>query len=44
MQFISDNYVAIVSVLILAIVVVKILKKRIKKWVLMFHFHTVVME
>jgi hypothetical protein len=31
MQFISDNYVAIVSVLILAIVVVKILKKRIKK-------------
>lgn len=31
MQFISDNYVAIVSVLIFAIVVVKILKKRIKK-------------
>ena len=31
MQFISDNYIAIVSVLILAIVVVKILKKRIKK-------------
>ena len=31
MQFISDNYVAIVSVLILAIVVVRILKKRIKK-------------
>lgn len=31
MQFISDNYVAIVSVLILTIVVVKILKKRIKK-------------
>ena len=31
MQFISDNYVAIVSVLILAIVVVKILKKRIKR-------------
>jgi len=31
MQFISDNYIAIVSVLILAIVVVRILKKRIKK-------------
>ncbi len=31
MQFISDNYLAIVTVLVFAIVVVKILKKRIKK-------------
>jgi hypothetical protein len=28
MQFISDNYLAIVTVLVFAIVVVKILKKR----------------
>lgn len=31
MQFISDNYLAIVTVLVLAIVVVKILKKRTTK-------------
>lgn len=31
MQFISDNYLAIVTVLVLAIVVVKILKKRATK-------------
>jgi hypothetical protein len=31
MQFISDNYLAIVTVLVFAIVVVKILKKRVRK-------------